>query len=69
MTPDLQYDNSLFFNINNTSKINVLAINNADDSFLKRIYTTDEFNYTATSINAIGLQYYKPAKPDYFKRT
>lgn len=52
-SPDLQYDNSLFFNINNTSKINVLAINNADDSFLKRIYTTDEFNYTATSINAL----------------
>jgi hypothetical protein len=52
-SPDLQYDNSLFFNINNTSKINVLAINNANDSFLKRIYTTDEFNYTATTINTL----------------
>lgn len=52
-SPDLQYDNSLFFNINNSTKINVLAINNANDSFLKRIYTPDEFNYTATSINTL----------------
>ena len=52
-SPDLQYDNSLFFNINTTSKIKVLVINNGHDSFLKRIYTTDEFNYTATSINAL----------------
>tara|TARA_R110002050_G_scaffold36172_6_gene90851 strand:- start:419 stop:2044 length:1626 start_codon:yes stop_codon:yes gene_type:complete len=50
---DLQYDNSLFFNINNTPKINVLCINNADDSFLKRIYTTDEFNYKSTTINEL----------------
>ncbi len=50
---DLQYDNSLFFNISNTPKINVLCINNADDSFLKRIYTTDEFNYKSTTINEL----------------
>ncbi len=43
---NLQFDNSLFFNINNGTKVNVLAINTAEDSFLKRIYTTDEFNYT-----------------------
>ncbi|MFB9057874.1 BatA domain-containing protein [Mariniflexile ostreae] len=44
----LQFDNSLFFNINNPEKTNVLSINEADDDFLKRIYTEDEFNYTAT---------------------
>tara|TARA_R110000868_G_scaffold153120_5_gene378477 strand:- start:2988 stop:4910 length:1923 start_codon:yes stop_codon:yes gene_type:complete len=50
---ELQYDNSLFFNINNTSKINVLAINNANDSFLNRIYTEDGFNYTSTPLNEL----------------
>ena len=46
---NLQFDNSLFFNINNSTKINVLAVNQADDSFLKRIYTEVDFNYISTS--------------------
>jgi len=50
---NLQYDNSLFFNINKTPKINVLTINNGDDSFLKRIYTDNEFNYTSTLLNQL----------------
>jgi len=50
----LQFDNSLFFNINNTSKVNVLAINAADDGFLKRIYTNSEFNYTGTALNQLN---------------
>ncbi|MFH4965828.1 BatA and WFA domain-containing protein [Gaetbulibacter sp. M235] len=50
---NLQYDNSLFFNINKTPKINVLTINNGDDSFLKRIYTDKEFNYTTTLLNQL----------------
>ncbi len=51
---NLHFDNTLFFNINNTSKINVLAINATDDSFLKRIYTSDEFNYTSTTENQLN---------------
>ena len=51
---NLQFDNSLYFNINNGSKTNVLSINETDDSFLKRIYTTDEFNYTSTSSNQLN---------------
>ncbi|WP_233267577.1 BatA domain-containing protein [Algibacter sp. L1A34] len=50
----LQFDNSLFFNINNTSKVNVLTINEADDNFLKRIYTADEFNYTASELKQLN---------------
>ena len=50
----LQFDNTLFFNINNGSKINVLAINEADDSFLKRIYTDTEFNYTSSLENQLN---------------
>lgn len=45
----LQFDNILFFNINSATKVNVLSINAADGSFLKRIYTEDNFNYTSTT--------------------
>ncbi|MBJ6369031.1 vWA domain-containing protein [Snuella sedimenti] len=45
---NLAFDNNLFFNITNNTKINVLSINASDDSFLKRIYTADEFNYLST---------------------
>lgn len=51
---NLQFDNSLFFNINKTAKINILAINAEDDSFLKRIYTDDEFNFTSTNENQLN---------------
>ncbi|WP_081958660.1 BatA domain-containing protein [Algibacter lectus] len=50
----LQFDNSLFFNINNTEKVNVLAINEANDDFLKRIYTVSEFNYTSFALNQLN---------------
>ncbi|MDO5981171.1 BatA domain-containing protein [Flavivirga spongiicola] len=50
---NLQFDNSLFFNINNGSKANILSINAVNDSFLKRIYTDYEFNYTATLENQL----------------
>jgi len=51
----LQYDNSFYFNINSKPKIRVLAINEAaDDSFLKRIYTTDEFDFKSFKLNALN---------------
>ncbi len=52
---NLQFDNSLYFNINNGSKINVLTINNESDSFLKRIFTETEFNTVSTSINQLDF--------------
>lgn len=51
---NLAFDNSLFFNINSTSKTNILSINTNNDSFLKRIYTIDEFNYTSTKIDQLN---------------
>ena len=51
----LQYDNELFFNINKVDKINVLSINEENDSFLKRIFTENEFNYTATTVNQLNF--------------
>ena len=51
----LQFDNELFFNINPTEKINVLAINDSeDDSFLKRVYTKDEFEYVSSKLNRLN---------------
>ena len=50
---NLQFDNSLYFNIDNGSKANVLSINAINDSFLKRIYTDNEFNYTTTLENQL----------------
>jgi len=51
---NLRFDNTLFFNINKTSKINVLVVNAEDESFLKRIYTDDEFNYNTTALNQLN---------------
>lgn len=52
----LQYDNTFYFNINTKPKIKVLAINEAaDDSFLNRIYTEDEFNFKSFKLNALNF--------------
>ncbi len=50
----LQFDNVLYFNINTPQKTNVLSINSTDDDFLKRVYTNDEFNYSASSTNQLN---------------
>ncbi len=52
----LQYDNSLYFNINSKPKIKVLAINkSASDVYLNRIYTNDEFEYKGFKLNALNF--------------
>ncbi|WP_299126202.1 BatA domain-containing protein [uncultured Winogradskyella sp.] len=52
----LQYDNSFYFNINSKPKIKVLAINGiADDSYLKRIYTDDEFDFKSFKLEALNF--------------
>ena len=52
----LQYDNILYFNINSKPKIKVLAINgNANDSFLKRIYSDDEFDFKSFKLEALNF--------------
>ncbi|MBF8151033.1 BatA domain-containing protein [Winogradskyella sp. F6397] len=53
----LQYDNVFYFNINAKPKIKVLAINErTDDSFLKRIYTEDEFDYKSFELTALNFK-------------
>ena len=51
----LQFDNTLFFNINERSKINVLTINEANDNFLKRIFTDDEFVLQSVEANQLNF--------------
>ncbi len=52
----LQYDNTFYFNINSKPKIKVLTINGiAEDSFLKRIYTADEFDYKSFQVDALNF--------------
>ncbi len=45
--PSLTYDNSLYFNINKSEKINVLSIGNTSHDFAKRIFTDDEFRFNS----------------------
>ena len=51
---ELQYDNTLFFNFNEPETINVLSINNTNDTFLKRVFNNSEFNYKSVSNNNIN---------------
>ncbi|TXD85020.1 hypothetical protein ESY86_00235 [Subsaximicrobium wynnwilliamsii] len=51
--PNLQYDNTLYFNLDETEKIKVLSINSAEDVFLRKIYTTDEFEYSSSAFGSL----------------
>lgn len=50
----LEYDNTLYFSISKTKKINILSIGTAEKSrFMPRIYTPDEFNYSNFDLAAL----------------
>ena len=52
----LQFDNVFYFNINSKPKIKVLTINEeTDDSFLKRIYTSDEFDFKSYNLSNLNF--------------
>jgi len=53
--PNLTFDNSLYFNINRKPKINVISVSDINDSFLKRIFTENEFNYSSYSSDALDF--------------
>ncbi len=42
----LDFDNIMFFNINEIRPINIVNISNSEDLFLKKIYTQPQFNLT-----------------------
>ena len=50
----LAYDNNLYFSISKPKKTNLISIGAVEKSrFLSRIYTSDEFNYTNTTIETL----------------
>lgn len=51
---NLQYDNVLFFNINQREKIKVLSINQVQDDYLAKIYTEDEFDYMSVQFSDLN---------------
>ncbi|WP_347926044.1 BatA domain-containing protein [Pontimicrobium sp. SW4] len=50
----LNFDNTLYFNINNREKINVLTINPSENNYLKRIFSENEFNYRETTLEQLN---------------
>ena len=49
---NLVFDNDLYFAINQTDKINVIAIGNSN-TFLEKIYTEDEYIYKSSKLNEL----------------
>ena len=52
---NLLFDNTIYFNINKKSKVNVIVVSDASDNFLKRIFTENEFNYSNYPSNALDF--------------
>ncbi|CAM4340805.1 BatA domain-containing protein [Zobellia roscoffensis] len=50
----LTYDNLLYFTIDKKEKIKVLAVIDSQNNFLDRIFTDDEFIYTATDLKSLN---------------
>lgn len=53
--PSLQFDNSLFFNINEKQKIKVLSINQSNDEYLQRLFAEDEFEFSSFAYNQLNF--------------
>lgn len=51
----LSFDDDLFFSINPSDPIEVVAINNSDDAFLRRIYREPEFNFRGFPENQVDF--------------
>jgi hypothetical protein len=50
----LQFDNQLFFSINEPEKINVLVINESEANYLYRIFNENEFNLNVVDSNQLN---------------
>jgi len=47
------FDNTFYFSLNSSKKVNVLSIGN-EANFLSKIYTEDEFNFTQSSLQNVN---------------
>lgn len=46
----LSYDNQFYFNLNEPKKIQVLSVGSEDDKFLEKIFQSEEFSFSNTSL-------------------
>lgn len=51
----LSFDNNLYFSINDKTKIKVLSVRESSDAFLRKIYTTDEFDFVSQAVNQLDF--------------
>ncbi len=47
--PNVSYDNTLYLSINQSNKVQVLAINQGDGAFIAKLFNSDQFNFTPQS--------------------
>lgn len=50
---NLQYDNTLYYNIEPAEKINVLVINEGNADFLSKIFTDEDFNLNVSELKSL----------------
>lgn len=50
----LNYDNTLYFNLDEKERIKILVISEANTDFLRRLYTDDEFDLTIVNYNELN---------------
>ncbi|WP_417370622.1 BatA domain-containing protein [Gelidibacter japonicus] len=50
----LNYDNTLYFNLDEKERIKILVISEANADFLRRLYTDDEFDLTIVNYNELN---------------
>ena len=51
--PNITFDNTLFFSINNPEKIKVLAITGSDGGYLQRLFEKERFNFEQQSFKSL----------------
>ena len=51
--PYLTFDNTLFFNLNTTVPVRVLSINEAEDTFLTKVFRQPEFDYNGVPLKTL----------------
>ncbi len=52
--PNLPFDNSLYFSINEPSRIKVLTISGGQENFLNRLFDEDRFQFTETQLESLN---------------
>lgn len=53
--PQLQYDNTLFFSINKDKPLQILAINQGDGAFLRKLFDHENYEFTEQSFNSLNF--------------